>query len=398
MKKLSQYIMAAVAMIVAGMLFTACSDFDPRECPDVPALAKASDLQASISGRTVTLAWTLPQQQGITSVRVSCDNGNPIILPATATTCTMKGQPMGRELVYTVKVEYDNKYVSEGVSVATVVPHIDAKVAYVLTAATPADLPDDDERAAAAWFAQQPNTEFVKVSDIASLDPDIYSVLWIEIDRVGLPLGWTNLPGGLADDSTIAALREYSANGGAIYLSNMATQLTAPLGFVPEDMAPSLFGNGEGGDGSDVWVINPFLGVDFKNGSDQGYYDRSAHAIYQGITLEDPNNYGYLTVPLIGPGRREDHNCMWDCNIYGRGSERDVIAHFEKVTNSLVLATWGHVRDHCVAGLVEFFATESHGRCIANGFAAYEWNQNSGTNPYQHNVERLTLNILNYLK
>ena len=155
-------------------------------------------------------------------------------------------------------------------------------------------------------------------------------------------------------------------------------------------MAPTLFGNGQGGSGTDVWVINPYLGVDFKDGGDQGYYDRTAHAIYKGLTFEDPNNYGYLNLPLIGPGQREDHNCMWDCNIYGKGSERDVIRNFEVKTNSLVLATWGHVRDHCVAGLVDFYANDNHGRCIANGFAAYEWNQNSGANPYQHNVEQLT--------
>lgn len=89
---------------------------------------------------------------------------------------------------------------------------------------------------------------------------------------------------------------------------------------------------------------------------------------------------------------------MWDCNIYGRGNYPDVIKNFEMTTGSVVLATWGHVRDHCVAGLVEFNSNAHHGRCIANGLAAYEWNQNSGPNPYQRNVEQLTANILNYLK
>ena len=309
-----------------------------------------------------------------------------------------KGPAMDRDLVYTVKIDYDGGYVSEGISIIARVPYVASKMAYLMTAPSVADLPDDDERAAATWFSAQENAEFIQPSQISSLDPDIYSVIWIEIDRVGLPFGWENLPGGLADDSTIAALREYSANGGSIYLANMATQLTVPLGMVPENMAPTIFGNGQGGSGTDVWVINPYLGVDFKDGGDQGYYDRTAHAIYKGLTLEDPNNYGYLTLPLIGPGQREDHNCMWDCNIYGKGSQRDVIANFEQTTNSLVLATWGHVRDHCVAGLVEFYANDTHGRCIANGLAAYEWNQNSGQNPYQHNVEQLTLNILNYLK
>lgn len=389
--------MAAFTVILCGLL-TSCSDYEPKGYPDVPELAKASGLQADVAGRTVTLRWELPAREGITGVRVSCDNGAPTILPADATSCVLKGQPMDRDLVYTVKIDYDGGYVSEGISIIARVPYVASKMAYLMTAPSVADLPDDDERAAATWFSAQENAEFIQPSQISSLDPDIYSVIWIEIDRVGLPFGWENLPGGLADDSTIAALREYSANGGSIYLANMATQLTVPLGMVPENMAPTIFGNGQGGSGTDVWVINPYLGVDFKDGGDQGYYDRTAHAIYKGLTLEDPNKYGYLTLPLIGPGQREDHNCMWDCNIYGKGSQRDVIANFEQTTNSLVLATWGHVRDHCVAGLVEFYANDTHGRCIANGLAAYEWNQNSGQNPYQHNVEQLTLNILNYLK
>ena len=385
-------------MIMMVALLTSCGDFDPKGTPEVPDLALASNVTATVKGRSVTLNWQLPSQAGITGVLVSRNAGTPTTYPAGTTTCTLKGQPTDEPLVFTVKVAYEGGYVSEGTSVQVTVPYVETKMAYLLLADAPANLPDDDEVAAAQWFAKQQNGEFVKIADLATLDPEITSVLWIEVDRVGLPVGWQNLPDGLADDATIAALREYSRNGGSLYLANMATQLTAPLGFVPDDMAPTLFGNGQGGSGTDVWVINPYLGVDFKDGGDQGYYDRTAHAIYKGLTFEDPNNYGYLNLPLIGPGQREDHNCMWDCNIYGKGSERDVIRNFEVKTNSLVLATWGHVRDHCVAGLVDFYANDNHGRCIANGFAAYEWNQNSGANPYQHNVEQLTLNILNYLK
>lgn len=397
MKRITTYLLAAVALLLCGAA-SSCRDYEPKGYPEVPELQKASDVAASVTGRTVTLSWTLPPQEGITGVLVSRDGGTATEYPAGTTTCTMKGQPMDRDLIYTVKVKYDDKYVSEGTSVSVKVPYVASKMAYLLTAETYADLPDDDERAAAEWFSKQENAQFIHISDIAALDPDIVSVIWIEIDREGQAPGWENLPGGLSDDATIAALRDYSANGGSIYLSNMATQLTVPLGMVPENMAPTIFGNGPGGEGTDVWVLNPFLGVDFKDGGDQGYYDRSAHAIYKGLTLEDPNNYGYLTLPLIGPGHREDHNCMWDCNIYGKGSMRDVISYFEATTNSLVLATWGHVRDHCVAGIVEFYANDTHGRCLANGLAAYEWNQNSGPNPYQHNIEQLTLNILNYLQ
>lgn len=395
MKRLSKYLVAVFA--VCGLL-SSCSDYEPRGYDEVPPMATASALEASVTGRTVTLTWQLPASGEITGVRVSRDNEAPTLLPADATTCTLKGQPMDRQLVYTVKVEYKGGFVSEGISVIASVPFVASKMAYLMTAADIASLPDDDERAAATWFAAQENSMFIQASEISSLDPDIVSVIWIEIDREGLPLGWKNLPAEVSSDATIAALREYSANGGSIYLANMATQLTLPLGFVPDGMEPTLFGSGAGGTGTDVWVINPYLGWDFRDGADQGFYDRTTHAIYKGLTLEDPNGYGYDNLPLIGPGHREDHNCMWDCNIYGKGSERDVIANFEKTTNSMVLATWGHVRDHCVAGLVDFYAAGDHGRCVANGFAAYEWNQNSGANPYQHNVEQLTLNILQYLQ
>jgi hypothetical protein len=396
MKKLAISLMASAAIALTGL--TACSDFEPTGYPEVPAMATASNLQASVAGRSVTLTWQLPQGADVTGVRVSVNNGTPVSLPAGTTSYTLKGQAMDTELLYTVKLEYAGGYVSEGTSITTTVPYVAAKMAYLLIAPSIAELPDDDERAGATWFSTLDNVEFIQPSQIASLDPDIYSVIWIDIDRVGEEFGWQNLPSEISNDATIAALREYSKNGGSLYLSDMATQLTVPLGMVPEDQNPTLWGNGDGGWGDDVWCINPYLGWDFRDGSDQGFYDRTSHAVYNGLTMEDPNGYGYPCLPLIGPGQREDHNCMWDCNIYGKGSQCDVIKNFEVTNNCLVLATWGHVRDHCVAGLVEFYATSEHGHCIANGFSAYEWNQNSGTNPYQHNIEKLTQNILEYLK
>ncbi len=360
-------------------------------------------LKSELNGRTVTLSWTLPDQKYRTGVRVitNGETDKALLLDADATSCVLRAQPMETPLTYSVEAVYDTYYYSPAESVEKTIPYMEPKMLYLLPAdaATAADLTDDDERAAAAWFAAQPNTTFVHPSEIANYDPAIYSVMWIEVDRVGLEIGWQNLPGDIAAPATIKALKEYSANGGSLYLSNMATQLTVPLGIVPDNMAPTVYGNGEGGSGDDVWVINPNLGWDFKDGnSNQGFYDRTSHAIFEGLTLEDPNSYGYPTLPLIGPGIREDHNCLWDCNIYGAGSYADVIKNFEVTTNSLVLATWGHVRDHCVAGLVDFYANPEHGRCVAMGLAAYEWNQNSGKNPYQHNIEKLTENILNYLK
>lgn len=365
----------------------------------VENLAGVSDLNYTVSGRKVTLTWNLPSADGVTGVRIITNGDDASAVDIEKTTeYTLKAQPMDVDLTYTVEALYDTYYPSEGVSVSTKIPFITPKMGFVMTAPTIDQLPDDDEIAAATWFIRQENAELIQADRLATIDADVYSVLWIMIDRVGLEPGWQNLPAEVSSPEAIEALRNYSANGGSLYLSNMATQLTAPLGIVPDDMAPTVFSSGNGGSGDDVWTINPQLGKDFENGGDQDFYDRTEHEIYKGLEFSDPNNWGLIGLPLIGPGIREDHNCLWDCNLYGKGEFNNVIKHFESVTGSLVLATWGHVRDHCVAGLVDFFATPAHGRCVANGFAAYEWNQNSGTNIYQHNVEQLTLNILNYLK
>lgn len=46
-----------------------------------------------------------------------------------------------------------------------------------MTAATIQQLPDDDERAAAAWFMEQENAELIQPSQLADLDANIYPVL-----------------------------------------------------------------------------------------------------------------------------------------------------------------------------------------------------------------------------
>ena len=89
---------------------------------------------------------------------------------------------------------------------------------------------------------------------------------------------------------------------------------------------------------------------------------------------------------------------MWDLNSYGLTEGPNVVAAFEAKTNSMVLATWGHVTDYCCAGMVDFAPAGAYkGRCIAIGLAAYEWNQNSNKNLFQSNLELLTKNCLDYL-
>lgn len=356
--------------------------------------------------RNITFAWSLPSAAGITGVWVGLDgedSGTVFDINEYPDGATLGGQKTGVDLKFRAKVVYDNAYYSEGVVVNTALPAMETRVGMLLLADTPAELPDDDEVAAAAWFydnyVSTGKGDFIKISDLASIDFDEYGVIWISVDRVDMQLGWQNLPEDLVKASTLDLLRAYGANGGSFYLSNMATQMAVPLNIVPENMPINTFGNGAGGDNGDLWSINTHLGWVFQ--AEGQYYDRTSHAIFQGLKFEDVNGYPYSSLPLLGGNYKEDHNSLWDINPYWHEAgdpAPNCVAWFESVTNSQVLAVWGQVQDHCIAGMVDFNANATHGKCVAMGLGAYEWNVNNGTNPYQGNIEKLTDNILNYLK
>lgn len=118
-----KYALGAVALTL-GLTFGACSDFEPTGYEPVPDLPTVSNIQAQVEGHTINVTWQLPASEGITGLRFikNADNANPIELPANATSYVVKGQPMGEEGLFTVKVCYDNKYVSEGVTATAVLP------------------------------------------------------------------------------------------------------------------------------------------------------------------------------------------------------------------------------------------------------------------------------------
>ena len=169
-------------------------------------------------------------------------------------------------------------------------------------------------------------------------------------------------------------------------------------GRIEERLAPGIFGDGDGGVGTDVWCMNAVIGSGAET-----RYDHRSHAAFLGMETGDPNGYGHETIPLEGPGLREDHNCMWDLNAYGFAGSPNVVANWQDATASTVLATWGHVTDYCCAGIVEFHPTATYkGKVLAIGLSAYEFNQNAPAegrqNAYQANTERLTRNCIDYLK
>ena len=392
---MKKHIYSILVAAFAAFALGSCSDVD---IPAAVQSAKVSNLAATVEGRAITLSWTLPSAEGIKGVNIYRNNDLIAELGAVAT-YTAKKQPANQDLLYTVKIVYENGNVSEGESFK-----VDAlpgsKVAMLLPSNNDSEL-DDDELAAKNWFVQTygDNGKVFTPATLTSLNPSQYAALWIQIDRVGLEMGPGKLPADIIASGVVDNLSAYLKAGGNVFLTKHATQLVSSVGRIAETYGPHLFSSGEGGEGTDIWTTNAVIGSNCDP-----KYDHRSHAAFAGLEVlpaNDPvDRYDHESFPLEGPGFREDHNCMWDLNSYGftPADGLNVVDAFEKKTSSVVLATWGHVTDYCCGGIIEFLPTaDIKGRVLCIGLNAYEFNQNSVTNQYQQNTEKLTKNCIDYL-
>ena len=386
-------IFLTVIAALAVLFTTSCSDV---KYDNTPYSDPVSNITFSVSKGDLTIKWTNPA--GATGAAIFKDGDQIAAVGQGVDTYVYENAGDNALHYWTIKAIYDGMGVSEGCTDTITVPASN-KVGYVLTTDSYTSLPDDDELAAAEWFkTNYVDTDmglFVKAADIKDLDVEEVTELWIQIDRVGIGLGWRNLP---FTSEQIAALKKYVQDGGALFLTKHATQLVAAIGRVDEKYAPGLFGDGDGGVGTDVWCMNCVIGC-----KTDAAYDHRGHKAFVGLEAGDPNGYGFETYPMEGPGLREDHNCMWDLNSYGFSGQPNVVANWESTTNSTVLTTWGHVSDYCCAGIIEFNpTTEFAGSIIACGLSTYEFKQNAPAegeqNAYQSNIEKFTKNCLEYLK
>ncbi|MDE6097775.1 MAG: DUF4960 domain-containing protein [Muribaculaceae bacterium] len=382
MKK-NRFLPIIVAMS-AAFGFGSCSSV---ELPEAPYSAGVESLTSQVNGRQVTLSWTLPESSDIVGVQILRNGELVATLDGPATSYVVKRATPGMNVAYTVKVIYANDRVSEGST--TRFDIISNEKIVMLLACDRNELTDDDEIAAADWLeeAYGSDCEFMNIADATSIDPAAYPVVWIHIDRIGLASGWRNLPGALVSDKALEVMNNYIAAGGNVLLTKFATQLTVPYGYLAAEYAPNIFGSGEGGRGDDIWTINANIGLK---------YDHRNDVFFKGLTTSD--QYNHQTFPLEGPGWREDHNCCWDLNAYRYTAEGDnTVEMFQNQNHCDIVATWGHVVDYAVAGMLSFPSTDTRaGRCVAIGLAAYEFNQEGG-NEYQANINRLTRNCIDYL-
>ena len=393
---MKKYILSIVALAFAMVAtMTSCSDV---ELENAPYSEPVSNIQYTVQKSNLIFTWTNPT--GSTGTAIFKDGTQISAVGEGVTTDTIKNAADNQTHYYTLKAIYGNEgRISAGVT-DTIYLESKTKAAFLLTVSGDyTSLPDDDEIAAAEWFdenyVQNSTGVFIHLSDLASLDIDEISEVWVMIDRVGIGSGVDKLP---LTTANLNSLKAYVQAGGNLFLTKHATQIVAGIERVESRFTPNIFGDGAGGDGSDHWVMNSVIGC--KQGEP---YDHRSHQIFLGLDEADPNNYGFPTFPLEGPGFREDHNCMWDLNAFGFSGTPNVVKNWEEATNSTVLATWGHVSDYCCAGIVEFEPTTTYkGRVVAIGLSAYEFKQNAPSgatqNIYQKNTELLTKNCIDYMK
>ena len=269
------------------------------------------------------------------------------------------------------------------------------------------------ESTAAKWFQETySDGVIITPSQLDKIDATQLKAIWVHIDRLGIGHGYDNLPAEFNNENVKSALTKYVKEGGALYLSKFATQMVHELGRIDAAYAPGIFGDGDGGVGTDVWCINAYLGsvqIGKEDSDPTQIYDRTVHSIYTGMESWEAHSpqiadYPHPAFPLLGTGtgegiHREDHNCMWDPNAYAWTAEgKNTLEQFEKQYDCTVIGTWGHVQDYCVAGIVEFNPTEQiKGRIIANGLAACEWAPRTNNNAYHSNLTKLTENTIDYL-
>ncbi len=384
-----------LGLVAVLTMFSACSDREYEAATYSEAVRNlVAEYQEGV--RDVTLRWDNPTMTGQSGVQIIKDNTDITNIDEVVNSYLIKKAPTNVDVTYTVKARYNDGRISEGQTVHFNIFYEKKKGGNLIAMLVPNDYTQSaDEKDAVAWFQKNyvdaGKGVLVTPATIDVLDIEKQTACWVMCDRIGIEKGYQNLPGDLASNAVINALKAFTADGGNLFLTNHATQLTVAVGRIAEDYAPGLYGNGTGEQNNDIWGSQPIIG----NAEGQ-VYDHSSHDIYRGMDFVS-GLYERSIYTFEGAGIKGNHNCMWDLNAYGLTPNPNVVKTWEETTNSTVLGTWNHVVDYCCAGIVDFDPTTTFaGRILAVGLAAYEWNL-EGVNEKQDQLEKFTANCLKYV-
>ena len=213
-KKSSLFVGAALITCHLS-LFTSCSDVEYEAATYSEAVTNLVAEYADGS-RQVNLTWTNPTMPGQSGIQIIKDNEDVMNIDEVVNSYFIKKAPTNVDVAYTVKARYSDGRVSEGQTVRFNIAYEAQKGGSKIAMLVADDYTSsDDEKDAVAWFQKNyVNTDkgiLVTPSTIDDLDIEKQSACWVMCDRIGIDHGWQNLPGGLATNATIEALKAFTA-------------------------------------------------------------------------------------------------------------------------------------------------------------------------------------------
>ena len=288
----------------------------------------------------------------------------------------------------TFKVEFGTATKTYTVSVTQVTG---GDVAFVGTAPTADDLESMEERTAAKWMLDNiPMSEYVSFDAIANgiVDLKNYKVVWWHHHNDS----GDNPPTPTSAVDAIFKFRNYYLSGGNLLLSRYASFYIASeddgrikgLGIAKDGRWPN---NSWGGNENYPEITNGSWSFFISDGQED-------HPVFQGLETGEDQGSKIVYTGDSGYGITNS-TAQWHIGA-DWGGYADINA-WREATGAIDL---GHGGDGAIV-MAEWPSVNGSGRVIVIGSGAYDWYSSAMdafSDKYHKNVEKMTINAINYLK
>lgn len=288
---------------------------------------------------------------------------------------------------FTHPMAYTLTFMNETFTYKVSVIRSDHAYAFLGTGATIDDLTNADEKTAAQWMLQNvPNSRYVSLESLKEVNASLsqYTAVWFHYEQAN------TLPAITANKNVTNALKAYYSGGGSIFLSGTACLYTGSIGITPSAYIPNnAFGSF--GDAGQVDAPGERWGISVTGCEE--------HPIYKNLTI-DKISQAWPIVWLIGKevSWRRNIGCPWDLI----SPYKQDWADWSSKTGGTPLASfnWDNDCNEKVAVSVFDKAEDGRGKAVCIGTPSYDWyyeKENVSANSYYSNIEKMTLNIFDFL-
>ncbi len=288
---------------------------------------------------------------------------------------------------FTLPFVYTLTFMNETFEYEVNVIQSDHAYAFLGTSETIDGLLNGDERTAAEWMLQNvPNSRYVSLESLKDGSASLtdFTAVWFHYEQ-------TNTLPAIATNKVVTnVIKDFYDNGGDILLSGTACLYTGSLGITPSAYVPNnAFGSF--GDADQVNAPGETWGIAITG--------CESHSIYKDLAI-DNTTQPWSVVWFIGKeiSWRRNIGCPWDLV----SPYKQDWADWSAKTGGTPLASfnWDNDCNEKVAISVFEGVDGGKGSAVCIGAPSYDWyyeKENTSANSYYSNIEKLTLNIFEYL-